>query len=270
MTSSNSTASSTGRSSSRNGGKGVKSVAGMTPDVLCNIINTSASPLGSDFLFDPSRSISGGSADSRTSLLESSSPGASGLQLSSTTNSLEVIGGFQHIIHNEVKDFVSLSARIGTVVRQQAETVLCLFEDQKAFIMGSLNCPCPETTGSGPSQARRINQIKTMAEEALRENLLQATHLKAIASTIGFMGWVISGDNPSSFIHSVFDETFKHYEEILEQSEVTNVIVGKVNFNVSSKADLNMKWLRSWRRVCRSLNNFVLAYFPNGLKWKKN
>eukprot|EP00005_Dracoamoeba_jomungandri_P002013 CAMPEP_0174251008 /NCGR_PEP_ID=MMETSP0439-20130205/980_1 /TAXON_ID=0 /ORGANISM="Stereomyxa ramosa, Strain Chinc5" /LENGTH=474 /DNA_ID=CAMNT_0015331223 /DNA_START=40 /DNA_END=1464 /DNA_ORIENTATION=+ len=178
----------------------------------------------------------------------SSSPGGSDSQ------SLRAFDQFT----TQIDEYVRLSAKIGPLVKQQADLVKRAIVEERKILAAAAACKKPSDQDFmkmiQPCSAL-MGQVVEIREKSRGHEHFD--HLSTLSEGIAALGWITITPTPGPFV-----------DEARASSEFySNKLLMKYKRDESERGQDNMEWVKNWNTWLKDLRAYIKDHHTTGLVW---
>ncbi|KAF2122294.1 adenylate cyclase associated N terminal-domain-containing protein [Lophiotrema nucula] len=195
----------------------------------------------------------GGASTARPSLSEASTPKA----VESLPPSIQA---YDALLNTELKAWLDLSSKLGSLIDGQAKAVQQAFTAQRQFLLISTKAKKPDmnTIMEILKDLQAAMEKVDEPQQANREPQLRDP-LKMVADGIGALGWVTLEGQPKS------------YEFIAELFGGAQIFGNKVLKEFKEKPDkTNVEWVQAYYKLFKALTEYAKKFHNPAVAWNKD
>ncbi|KAG2415273.1 hypothetical protein HFD88_006464 [Aspergillus terreus] len=164
------------------------------------------------------------------------------------------IQDFDTLINQDVKNFVDLGEKIGSLVAEQSKAVLQAFEAERTYLYVSTKAKKtdyqpPELLTGLHNASDTINIIR----ESNRPSPL-FNHLSAVAEGIVALGWFFE-PKPADFVTEIVGGIEYYGNKVLKEYK--------------EKDRTHVQYIQSYYQIFKALAAYLKKHYPKGLTWNE-
>ncbi|TPX46488.1 hypothetical protein SeMB42_g03670 [Synchytrium endobioticum] len=186
---------------------------------------------------------------------QTSGSGASSASPSSSGSTFAVLSAFDDLVNTNTKTYADLSARIGGLVKDQADAVMIAFQAERCLIQIASTSKKPTDQTTLQSLMKPLLDAGARVAELREKNRSSpiSTLLGEVAEGISGLGWVGVEPAPAPFVG--------------EYKDSAQFWANKVIKEFKEKDKLYIDWANSFVTILGELQSYVKKYHTTGLAW---
>lgn len=161
---------------------------------------------------------------------------------------------FDDLVSDTIPAYLSLSDKIGGVVKTHSDMVSKAIQNQRQFLVTA-------SKSKKPNDAVLISLLKPTSEsiqeiQELREKNRthqHFIHLSAISESIAALGWVTVAPTPGPYVK--------------EMSDASQFYTNKVLVQYKDKDKTHVEWAKAWLAFLSGLQKYIKQHHTTGLVW---
>ncbi|PGH11528.1 hypothetical protein AJ80_07094 [Polytolypa hystricis UAMH7299] len=159
---------------------------------------------------------------------------------------------FDKLINKEVKNFVTVSEKLGEPVLEQSKAVLRAFEAERTYILVSTKAKNPN-----PQPPELLTELRKTSDEinSIREANRPSplfTHLSAVAEGVVALGWFFD-PRPANFVRETLGGAEFYGNRVLKEYK--------------QKDETHVQYIQAYYGIFKSLSTYIKEHYPAGLTW---